>query len=307
MQRTLLWVGALALAFLPSWAQACSICGCGDPLQAAGTTLPMAGQLRLALDAETLNATAQSDDDATVTESLTQFTLKPVLVYNPSNSLALVLQVPLVEKKWSTSDDTAALTQTDNSGLGDIDLGGRWFFFQDIHLPQKWSQTMAFSLGSSFPTGASAIEVNGSLIDQHAQLGTGAVGPYAGLLYGRNQDGWSLSANATYRYRGTNAQGYQYGQAVSYGLSGQFHLIEAFALSLGLEGRYADYDQNWAAGAIAAQTGGSVLDLSPGFGWQLGENFGVNGKVQFPIYTNLFGTQTVSPVASLSVQYLFKL
>jgi hypothetical protein len=306
MQRPL-WACALALALIPSLSKACSICGCGDPLLAAGSSMPMAGQWRVSLDAEYLLATAQSDDDPSVTESLDQETIKPVLVYSPTNSLTLALQVPLVRKDWWTSDPNADILATTNLGLGDIDLGGRWFFWQDSELVNKRYQNVALTLGSSLPTGASAITVNGELIDQHAQIGTGAVGPYAGLLYGLNADGWSLSANATYRFRGTNVQGYQYGQAVSFGLGGQYHVADPFALTLGLDGRYADYDQDWAVGAIAAQTGGTVLDVTPGFGWQMGDGFGLNGRVQIPVYTNLFGTQTVTPTVDLSIQYIFGL
>ena len=50
-----------------------------------------------------------------------------------------------------------------------------------------------------------------------------------------------------------------------------------------------------------------MLDLTPGFGWQIGEAIGLKGRVQVPIYTNLFGTQSVSPTYDLSLQYLLNL
>ncbi len=222
--------------------------------------------------------------------------------------MALVLQVPLIRKDWWTNDPDADLTATTNDGFGDLDLGGRWFFWQDIHVADKWAQNLALSLGSSIPTGNSNITVNGELIDQHAQLGTGAVGPYAGLLYGLNKDQWSLSLNGTYRYRGTNAQGYQFGQAVSFGLGGQYHLVAPFALTLGLDGRYADYDQDWSARRHRCRKqAGPCWTSPPGFGWQMGDGFGLNGRVQLPVYTNLFGTQSVSATYNLSIQYLFNL
>ncbi|HTB35406.1 MAG TPA: hypothetical protein VK842_11110, partial [bacterium] len=189
----------------------------------------------------------------------------------------------------------------------DVDFGGRWFFWQDLHLVDHWSQNLALSAGTSLPTGASTITADGQLIDQHAQLGTGAASAYVGLLYGYNGDPMGLSLNATYRYRGTNDQGYQFGQAVSFGLGGHIRAMEDLALTLSLDGRYAGYDQDWSAGAANGDTGGTVLDLTPGFGWQIGDGVGISGRVQVPVFTNLFGTQLVTPTVDLSLQYVFSL
>jgi len=301
------WAGALALALLPAWAQACSICGCGDPLLAAGSARPMAGQLRLSIDAEYLYATARSDDNPAATESLDQETLKAILVYSPSRSLALVLQAPFPRKDWWTNDPGEPLQATANTGLGDVELGARWFLWQGLDLQEARSQDLALSLGTSLPSGPSDLTVDGERIDQHAQLGTGAVGPYAGLLYGLNHVDWSLSASATFRGRATNAQGYQYGQSLGFGLDSQWRMIKSLALTLGLDGRYADHDHDWAAGELATETGGTVLALTPGLGWEWGEGLGLIGWVQLPVYANLFGVQGVSPTYHIGLQYLFSL
>lgn len=299
--------GALFLALVPMKAlQACSVCGCGDPLLAAGSAMPMAGQLRLSLDGQYLYVTAAGEEPGT-TENLAQSTFRAVMVYSPNTSLSLVLQMPWVRKNWWTDDPAETLNATDNFGLGDMDLGGRWFLWQDLHLADRWDQEIALSAGASLPTGDSNITVDGQLIDQHAQLGTGAAGPYVGLLYGYNGARTGLSLNAAYRYRGTNYQGYQFGQALSFGADGHYRVLEPLSLTLGLEGRYADYDQDWGADQANGDTGGTVLDLTPGFGWQIGEGVGVTGRVQIPFYTNLFGTQMVSPTYDLSVQYVFSL
>ena len=290
-------------------AWACSVCGCGDPLLAAGVIAPMPGQLRLSVDAEYLYATAQSDGDPNATEFLAQDTLRLSAAYAPSSALSLVLQLPFVRKAWWTNEAGAELAATTNEGLGDMDLGGRWFFWRQMDMVARKMQNLALSAGSSLPTGDAGILVNGQRIDQHAQLGTGALGPYAGLLYSLGLGDWNLSLNATYRYRGTNFQGYQFGQALAFGAESQWHPIDALALNLNLEGRYADYDHDWSQGdeALQVETGGTVLDLSPGLGWQLGQNWGIKARVQVPITTKLFGTQSLSPTADFSVQYLFNL
>ena len=79
---------------VPAAARACSVCGCGDPLVLAGDSMPVASTMRFALEYEYLTATARSDDQPDRTESLTQMTLRPVVVYSPVERLNLVLANP---------------------------------------------------------------------------------------------------------------------------------------------------------------------------------------------------------------------
>jgi len=89
--------GLVALAaWLPARpVSACSVCGCGDPLVAAGDSSPKSGTFRFAFDYAYLTASAESDDNPAQTESLVQMTFMPVVVFSPTNNLNLVLQVPL--------------------------------------------------------------------------------------------------------------------------------------------------------------------------------------------------------------------
>src|SRR5215475_5080378 len=115
----------------PSVARACSICGCGDPLVLAGDSMPVANTLRFALEYEYLTATARSDDAPDRTESLTQMTLRPVVVYSPVSRINLVLQIPLVRKDWTLSGTSGAPAENAiPTGLGDIDFGARFFLWQ---------------------------------------------------------------------------------------------------------------------------------------------------------------------------------
>lgn len=63
----------------------------------------MSGRLRAGLDFEYLTMRARSDEDPTLTERLTQATFRPLVIYSPSERLNLVLQVPLVAKRWTLS------------------------------------------------------------------------------------------------------------------------------------------------------------------------------------------------------------
>jgi len=286
---------------VPSAALACSVCGCGDPLVVAGDAMPVSGNLRFALEGEYLSATAASDEDPAATEGLVQQTLRPMVVVSLLNQLNLVAQVPLTRKAWSLTGGATAEAETP-LGLGDIDLGVRWFFWQKADMSAGRRQSLGLTAGTSLPTGPDdAVDEAGDRLDDHAQLGTGAFGPYVGVLFAFHQDPWNLSINATGRYHTANRHGYQYAPAALWSVRGQLRPWERVAFVLGVDGRYALQDT--LAGEVQTNTGGLVLAAVPGVDVNLVDNLWLHATVQLPVYTALFGTQRVGPVFSASLQY----
>ncbi len=280
------------------------MCGCGDPLFAAGDSKPMAGTLRVAFDYLVLSARAQSDDNPAQTESLVQQTFLPVLVYSPTNELNLVLQVPLSWKQWTLVGGGLPTESASPFGVGDIEFGLRYFVWTDTDFTELRRHSIALSAGTSTPTGADDIEVDGERIDQHAQLGTGAWGPYLGLLYTFAQPRWNVTATLTGRYRTTNSYGYQFGAAVLFGVAARYFFVENFGLSIGLDGRQALHDvQN---GQSQLNTGGFLLALVPGFSWNLTGALWLQAQVQIPVASHLYGVQSVGPVVTAGLQFLFR-
>jgi len=292
---------AAAVVSAPSTALACSVCGCGDPLVVAGDAMPVTGNLRIALEGEYLTATAASDEDPTATEDLVQQTLRPVVVVSLLNQLNLVAQVPVTRKLWSLTGG-ATPEEAQPLGLGDIDLGARWFFWQSTDVSAGRRQNLGLTAGTSLPSGFdNAVDEAGDRIDDHAQLGTGAWGPYAGALYAFHQDPFNVSVNASGRFHTVNGYGYQYGPALLWSARAQLRPWERVAFVLGVDGRYAVQDT--LAGAVQTNTGGLVLAAVPGVDVNVAGNLWLHAAVQFPIYTALSGTQTVGPVFSASLQY----
>lgn len=288
----------------PGLARACSVCGCGDPLVLAGDSIPVANTLRFALEYEYLTATARSDDAPDRTESLTQMTLRPVVVYSPFSRVNVVLQVPLVRKDWALSGTPTEGTETAvPMGLGDLDLGVRVFLWDATSIQAQRRQNLALSAGTSFPTGAdNATTPEGERIDQHAQLGTGAWGPYVGALYAFHQDPWNFFLSVTGRFRTTNSFQYRYGDAVLWSAQLRFRVVEPFALQLGVDGRYAGRDRS--AGVLQENTGGLVVSAVPGLAWNVSGPVWVLAQVQVPFATHLFGEQTVGVTATASLQFV---
>jgi hypothetical protein len=298
-----LLVAAASLA-LPSVARACSVCGCGDPLVLAGDSMPVANTVRFALEYEYLSATARSDDEPDRTESLTQMTLRPVVVYSPFSWVNLVLQVPLVRKDWALSATTTDATETAvPMGLGDVDVGVRFFVWDATSIQAQRRQNLALTAGTSFPTGADdAMSADGARIDQHAQLGTGAWGPYVGALYAFHQDPWNFFLSVTGRFRTTNGYQYRFGDALLWTAQLRYRVVEPFALQLGVNGRYAGRDRS--EGVLQENTGGLVLSAVPGIAWNVTGPIWLLAQVQVPFVTHLFGEQTVGVTATATLQFV---
>jgi len=306
MLRLVAAVLIASVTLAPAVARACSVCGCGDPLVLAGDSMPVANTLRFALEYEYLTATARSDDNPDRTETLNQMTLRPVLVYSPFSRINLVLQVPLVRKDWALSATPTEATETAvPMGLGDVDLGVRVFLWDATSIQAQRRQNLALTAGTSFPTGRDdATTANGERIDQHAQLGTGAWGPYVGALYAFHQDPWNFFLSVTGRFRTTNSFQYKFGDAVLWSAQLRFRVVEALALQAGIDGRYAGRDRS--AGVPQENTGGLVVSAVPGLAWNVAGPIWLLAQVQIPFATHLFGEQTVGVTATGSLQYVLK-
>jgi len=304
MSRLAALLVASACLALPSVARACSVCGCGDPLVLAGDSMPVANTVRFALEYEYLSATARSDDEPDRTETLTQMTLRPVVVYSPFSRVNLVLQVPLVRKDWALSATPNDATETAVPiGLGDLDVGMRFFLWDATSIQAQRRQNLALTAGTSLPTGADdATTAGGERIDQHAQLGTGAWGPYVGALYAFHQDPWNFFLSVTGRFRTTNSYQYRFGDAVLWSAQLRYRVVEPFAVQLGVDGRYAGRDRS--EGVLQENTGGLVVSAVPGIAWNVSGPIWLLAQVKVPFVTQLFGEQTVGVTASASLQFV---
>jgi len=289
--------GALCL---PLRALACSVCGSDDPLVAVGDSAPNAGAWRLALAFSIVSATARSDDDPLVTEDIRRVTLTPTLVYSPLSRLNLALSFPLLRNRYRATggDDDVAVTLT---GLGDAELGLRYFVWESIDFAAQRRQELALSTGSSLPTGKNSSAVDGERLDEHAQLGRGAFGPHVGVLYALHRDPWHLSADATLRVHTENHYGYRYGEAALWNVSAQWAATERLAFELGLSGRYAVHDRQ--SGEVQQNTGGLVLQAVPGASFGITSSLWLKARVELPFLRNLFGEQTLGPTYLVALQW----
>ena len=304
------------LAFTPE-ADACSICGCGDPLLAASDPAAINGTLRLQLDTEYLRVDAGTDNSPGFTDQLTQWSYRLNAVYRPISRLSLFATLPVLDKTIHTVGGGTDITNSHLTGVGDAELGARYALWRAINMGIGRVQELALAGGIMMPTGASNAKTTDqntgevSLVDPHGQLGTGSWGPFLGLHYRFEQVKWLGFADVSYRMRTTGSyfdgSKYKFGDAALWSVHGQFRPLPSLAVDLGIDGRYARIDRATEVGEGSASsvgnTGGLVLSAAPGVYFNAVGAFWVFARAQIPFYKNLDGEQDVKPSVALGLQY----
>jgi hypothetical protein len=303
--RTVALAAATLLAVSASPALACSVCGCGDPLVGVGQVAGPAGQFGLELDGQYLYQKAGGEAPGTL-DILDQWSVLLTASYTPIANLNLVVTLPWVWKDMQMEmADGTRMSSSNLNGFGDMQVGARWFFWEHLDLGNSIRHTLSVSASTFIPTGNnSAVDADGIRVDEHGQIGTGGWGPNAGLFYRMQGDVWSAYAGVWGLYRTVNSYGYRFGAAAMWTAVGQYQPLQWLAVALGVDGRFAGYDQQ--DGLDVDSTGGLVLAAVPAVyakvfpgGWLL-------AKAQLPFATSLNGIQTIGPVVTVGMRYEFE-
>lgn len=293
-------------------AQACSVCGCGDPLLSASDPAALAGTLRLQLDVEYLRVDAGTDGVPGSTDQLRQLSYRLNAVYRPLDALTVSATVPVLSKRITAVGNGPADVKSDLTGLGDAEVSARFVPWRSVQVGAMRAQELAVAAGTSIPTGAHDAKDAGELIDPHGQLGTGAWGPFLGLHYRFEQGDWTGYAGLSWRHR---AQGsyfdgskYKFGDALLWSVHGQVLLARRVALDLGVDGRDARTDRMVGSDGMVTDavenTGGTVWSLAPGVYVDASSGFWLFVRAQLPFIKRLDGEQDVKPSVTAGVQLL---
>jgi hypothetical protein len=293
----------IVLGNTPDIARACSVCSRGDPLAPAAEGHGQGGDLRLALDAEILSQRSATPGVATMHDDLDEYTLKLTGVYSPAPPVNLVVSVPFTRKRM-TMEHGGGVTfvASDLTGVGDVDVGGRWFFWESVNVRARLRHSVGISAGTSFPTGPSEPRTVAGLPNaQHEQLGTGAFGPYAGLSYRLQRDPFAALLSVSGRTHTANGEGYRYGSALLWTVQGQWTPMRWLAVGLGIDGHDGGRDRQ--DGTYVQSTGGLVLWASPSAYVNVYRRLWVTLRAQLPFHSSLVGDQSVGAVVVAGVQY----
>ena len=282
-------------------ALACSLCSAGDPLIAASDAPSRAGELRFSLEGSWQEAEAASEADPTTRERLTQREVRLLAVYGPTERVNVVAALPWLWKELGPAGGGPG-ERMDRDGLGDAELGARWFAWRRTDWGWARRQGVAFSAGTSLPTGTADASEAGVRLEDHAQLGTGGWGPYAGVLYRLEQLHWDAFASVTGRWRTENRWGFRFGPSVTWTLQGQWQPLDRLAVGLGLDGRQAAPDEE--DGVVVEHTGGFLLAAAPAIYLGATDDLWISVRAQLPVATSLRGDQRVGPVVVAGIQWI---
>jgi hypothetical protein len=312
--RLALAAAALLVLAWSTPADACSVCGCGDPLLTSTDPAAITGTLRLQLDTEYLRVDAGTDGVPGSTDKLTQLSYRLNAVWRPDDAWSLSITLPFVQKKIVADDGTTRVTNSDLTGLGDVELGARFALWRSVEVGHRRMQELALGAGSSLPTGRKDARDAGALVDPHGQLGTGAWGPFAGLHYRLEVGDLSTFVSASYKLRtqasyfdGTR---YKFGDAFLWSVHGQYRVASRVALDLGVDARHAKADRftdvDGTVDPAVGNTGGTLLSLAPGVYVDAVTNVWLFARAQVPVVKDLKGDQNVLPSFTVGLQYQVK-
>jgi len=184
----------------------------------------------------------------------------------------------------SKTDRTASFRGT---GIGDLLILAKY----SVLRPTIPSPTgVAVGVGASLPTGTFTQEQNGSQLSIDLQPGTGAIALLGWLFasHGFPELELQFFLASSYRYAGTNFDGYRLGDEIVATLLGEKSIGENYSGFLALRARFVQKD--YANRRFLVGTGGTYYDFMPGIGYGEGRSslklFG-----QLPLYRNVRGIQ----------------
>ena len=294
-------VSVWALAAAP--ASACSVCRCGDPtFNALGTQIFDRGKLRIAVDWERLEQSQGSSEGAGESESLTESRSVVTVSYAPLERLQLVGRIP-----WSHRDLVGDGERTVTDGLGDPELYGLVRLWSGPWVTgmgrRSWVSLVA---GVKTSWGRNDLERGGERLDEHAQPGTGATAPFAGLSAVHLLDPkTTIYGSASARQPARNSFGYRYGSAFLANFGFERKLSKRFDAAVELNYRDAAKDETDRSGARDPDTGGRLFEVTPRLLVSLGHGLVGRVAVRIPAVKDLNGVQDEKKTVNLGLTYSF--
>ncbi len=249
--------------------------------------------------------TDKIEDPLQRTASVSYFNLHLEYGLQPRLSLFAALLFSDKSREITVKNANSAFTETAKfgaSGIGDLTLLAKYQLIAPrITTPFE----LALGGGASLPTGSFTKEQNNSQLSIDLQPGTGATTLIAWAFAMRSfpAEGLRFFASTTYRYSGTNFDGYRIGDEFVVGLGGEYELNEHFDGSLFLRSRFAS--QDYANRRTLSATGGTYHDFMPSLSYSDGpSHMRVFG--QLPIYRNVRGIQlTLSYLLGIEYSFTF--
>lgn len=272
---------------VPGSAQACSQCICGMPFPAdvLGGVIPK--QVTFGVDEHYLSK-VNALDEGPGEEHEQEHRLAGIILWRPTNRLALLGRMPYNFKQIRTRPVGARQSVERSRGLGDAELLA---LVGLAHFAGSHAPTLGLVLGVAAPTGSNdALDNEGVRLDSHLQPGAGAWSGTGGVHFTALGNGGVWDASLLDRINGRSSHGYRYGSSILYNVGITTREWKGVQLIGQLNGRSATRDR-LENGSMGMNTGGTVLYAAPGVRWQSGIGVSLEAAVQIPVLQSLYGDQ----------------
>ena len=297
-------VATLSVAFaLPSFA--CSICRCGDPtFNALGKDGVAQTGLRVAFDWDQVRKTQGEGDDV---DRLRERRYSVLAGYGFSDTFSVFARLPYSERDL-TETEAGEAEHESAAGLADPEIYAQYRLWAS---PFEGDVGMRASLyvvgGVKTNWGENHASRGGERLDEHVQPGTGSTDWFAGLSGSYQIDPKSaLFVSTQYRRTGRNDAGYRYGRTTLVNVAYERKLDSRWDTVIEANYRHAGRDEIDDTGLLDADTGGSIVYLTPRILFDLGSGWVARASAQVPLsQSGLEGAQHEKTVFNLGITKLF--
>jgi len=308
MFTRLAMLGAVSIgAVLSMPAEACSICRCGDPtFNALGKEGIAQSGLRLAVDWDQVEKTQGSRDEDF--DEMREQRITLLAAYAVSDRVSVMARVPYSQRELTETEEGES-ERTRHSGLADPEIYGQVQLWASEFDGAVGIRSALFAVaGVKTNWGENDASRNGERLDEHVQAGTGSTDWFAGLSGSYQIDPHSaLFASAQYRQTGRNDFGYRYGRIKLFNVAYEHKLGARWDAVLEANYRSSGHDQIDRFGTLDADTGGSIVYLTPRLLFDAGGGWVLRASAQLPLSDSaLNGNQNEKAVVNFGISYLMK-
>jgi hypothetical protein len=291
-------VVVVALSLVSSPVFACSVCGCDPSGGNLALDRPTESEVRFSVEDRYL-AKESGDGDEHEGEKEDRINLR-FQYAPPIPRLSLQLDVPIYA--WKAHFGADGVQDDTNQGLSDIALTAR---YELLHID---GYRHVFSLLGTLkaPTGVNdhLAAVDGGVIDEHKQIGTGTWDEFVGLSYTFGDFPTVAYAQINARVNGTNGRGNHYGNALL-GLVGvRRTILESKKLYFALDAQGRNAGKDTTPDAVYDDNSGGFVGYGVGtVGFAFTNNLLARFVLQVPVVKQLNGVQDEHPVYFLALAY----
>ncbi len=189
----------------------------------------------------------------------------------------------------------------DFTKIGDVRVGGRYSVTEGV------LDGFGMTAGLKLPTGQFGVtNGNGDVAERSLQPGTGTTDALVGVFHHANLPEWSSSwfAQVTFQKPLGERDGYKPGAQVGFDLGAQYDATEKLSMLLQINTMFRGRD--WGSAAEPANSGRTVVALSPGVSYAFSSAISAYAFVQKPVYQYVNGVQLApawSGVAGLRTRF----